>query len=128
MTVLDLTYLLLVVAALQAKHAICDGPLQTLPMIKAKRTYLGVLGLAHASIHGAGTLSVMVLAGVPLQAALMLSVLDLAIHYHVDFGKEYLLRKTGWTATDGAFWWAYGFDQMLHQLTYLLLAWLAFKP
>ena len=128
MTIYDLNYLLLFVAALQVKHAICDGPLQTLPMIRGKRTYLGALGLVHAAIHGAGTLVVMVLAGVPLQLAVMLSVVDFAIHYHVDFGKEYLLRKSGWTTTDGAFWWAYGTDQMLHQMTYLLLVWLSFKP
>ena len=128
MTISDLNYLLLFVAGLQVKHAICDGPLQTLPMIKGKRIYLGPLGLAHAAIHAAGTLLVMALAGVPLQLALMLAVVDFAIHYHVDFGKEYALRKSGWTTTDSYFWWAYGTDQMLHQLTYLLLVWLAFKP
>ncbi len=128
MIVSNLSYLLLLVAALQVKHAICDGPLQTLPMIKDKRNYLGLLGLAHAAIHGSGSLIVMALAGLPVQTALMLSVVDFAAHYHVDFGKEYLLRKTGWTPSDGQYWWAYGTDQMLHQLTYLLLAWLAFKP
>ncbi len=119
---------LLLVAALQVKHFICDGPLQTRAMVEAKGHYGRPLGLLHSLIHAVGT--VLVLAGFGFSATpvLLLGLLDLAIHYHVDFSKENVVRKAGWTPAQASFWWALSADQMAHQLTYLLIAWLALKP
>ncbi len=124
----DLTFVLLLLASLHFKHFICDGPLQTLAMVQAKGIYGKPMGIAHSAIHGAGTLLVFALAGFALPVVLGLALLDFAIHYHVDFSKETLLRRTGWTTKDGPYWWTFCADQGLHQLTYLLLVWLALKP
>ena len=128
MSLMSLELVLLLVAALQVKHFICDGPLQTRAMVEAKGHYGRPLGLLHSLIHAVGT--VLVLAGFGFSATpvLLLGLLDLAIHYHVDFSKENVVRKAGWTPAQAYFWWALSADQMAHQLTYLLIAWLALKP
>ena len=123
----SLTSVLLLVAALQVKHFICDGPLQTLAMVKAKGFYGKRLGIVHASIHGVGTALSLALFGAPLMVIGQLAVLDTLVHYHVDYAKERLVRENGWGTNDGYFWWALTADQALHHMTYLLLAWLVIK-
>ena len=122
-----LQYVLLLVAALQVKHFICDGPLQTLAMVKAKGHYGHPTGLLHSFIHAVGTMLVLVGFGFTSLLVLLLGLLDFAIHYHVDFAKENVVRRAGWTPTQGYFWWALSADQMAHQLTYLLIAYIAFR-
>ena len=118
-------YVLLIVAALQVKHFICDGPLQTRAMVEAKGRYGRIGGLVHGLIHAVGTVLVLGGFGFAATPVLMLGLLDLAVHYHVDFAKENLVRKAGWTPSQAQFWWALSADQMAHQLTYLLIAYLA---
>jgi hypothetical protein len=113
---------LLLIAALQLKHFICDGPLQTKAMVDDKRRYGALRGLLHAGIHGLGTLLVMLVYLGLSPFALWLALADAIIHYHVDFSKENVVRQMGWTPAQGPFWWAMSFDQMLHQLTYTGLA------
>jgi hypothetical protein len=127
MEITSLEQILLLVAALQVKHFICDGPLQTRAMVEAKGHYGRPLGLLHSLIHGVGT--VLVLAGLGFASAtvLLLGLLDFAFHYHVDFTKENVVRKAGWTPAQGPFWWALSADQTAHQLTYLLITYIALK-
>jgi hypothetical protein len=122
-----LTFALCFAAALQVKHVICDGPLQTLAMVKAKRHYLKPLGFAHAIIHALGTFLVGLAFGLGFVPALQLAALDGVIHYHVDFAKENIVHRAGWVETQGPFWWSFTTDQALHHMTYLLLTWMAFK-
>lgn len=124
----DLAFVLILVAGLQIKHFICDGPLQTLGMVQSKSNYGRPLGLAHAAIHALGTVLVLAVAGFGAKLVLFLAVIEFLIHYHVDFAKENFLKWTGWTTRDAPFWWTFCADQGLHQLTYLLLAWLALRP
>jgi hypothetical protein len=117
------------VAVLQFKHFICDGPLQTYGMVRDKGFYGRPLGLAHAALHGLGTLiglGAATAASWGLVAILALA--DFVVHYHVDFTKETVLRRAGWTNSDAQFWWAFAADQMLHQLTYLVLIYFALRP
>ena len=118
--------ILLTLAGFQLKHFICDGPLQTLGMVQAKSYYGRPLGVLHAAIHGVGTLVVFLLAGTG--SALLLALADFVIHYHIDFAKENVVKKMGWTTSTGPFWWALSADQGLHQLTYLALVWFSLKP
>jgi hypothetical protein len=128
MSLASLELVLLLVAALQVKHFICDGPLQTRAMVEAKGHYGRPLGLLHAFIHAVGTALVLAGFGFATAPLLLLGLLDFAIHYHVDFSKENVVRAAGWTPSQAYFWWALSADQMAHQLTYLLIAWLALKP
>jgi Protein of unknown function (DUF3307) len=119
---------LLLIVMLQLKHAVCDGPLQTLRMVQDKSHYGRPHGLLHAAIHGGGTLLVLLLVGLPVQMAGSLALTDAILHYHIDFTKENIVKKAGWKTDSGPFWWALTTDQTLHHMTYVLLVWLALKP
>lgn len=114
--------ILVLVALLQLKHAVCDGPLQTLWMIREKGHYGKPGGLAHAGIHGAGSLLVLLVFGMAALPAFALAAAETVIHYHIDFAKETLARRNDWTHDQSAFWWALMADQMFHQFTYLAMA------
>jgi hypothetical protein len=124
----ELSTVLLVLIALQMKHIVCDGPLQTLRMVEDKSHYGKPLGVLHSVVHLGGTFLVLVLTGLPLAAAVQLSALDGVLHYHIDFTKENIVKAKGWTTRDAPFWWSLTTDQALHHMTYVLLVWLAFKP
>jgi hypothetical protein len=101
--------------------------LQSQAMVQAKGIYGKGLGILHAALHGVGTMLVVALAGLPLKAVVILAVLDFAVHYHIDFTKEFYVRGKGWSPQDKYFWWALSADQALHQLTYIGLVWLIAK-
>ena len=54
-----------------------------------------------------------------LAAAIALG--EFAVHYHIDWLKEQVIHRNGWTAHDRGFWCALGADQFVHGLTYLAL-------
>lgn len=110
--------ILALLALLQVKHAIGDGPLQTSRMVHEKGFYGLRGGLLHAAVHDAGTLLALLVFGL----ALALAAAEAVVHYHVDFFKESLARRKGWTQDKPVFWWALMADQMIHQLTYLAIA------
>jgi Protein of unknown function (DUF3307) len=116
--------LLMLLAGLQFKHFICDGPLQTKAMVDAKSVYGAKLGLVHSGLHGIGTYMVFALVS-PLAG--VLAIADFVIHYHIDFAKENIVKAQGWAFKDAQFWWALSADQMLHQFTYLALVGYALK-
>jgi hypothetical protein len=107
---------------LQLKHAVIDGPLQTRWMLTEKGTYGKSGGLAHAGLHGLGSLVALALFGVGLGLTLVLTAVDTVIHYHVDFTKEAMVARRGWTTHDTFFWWTLAADQLFHHLTYIAIA------
>lgn len=113
------------VAAFQIKHFICDGPLQTKSMVDSKSKYGDAMGLVHAGIHGIGTAVVLLLWLPASTIALGLALLDFLVHYHTDYTKENIVKRAGWTTADAKFWWALSADQTVHQLTYVVLTYLA---
>ncbi len=123
----EIAHLLTALVLFQLKHFICDGPLQTKAMVDAKSIYGATLGLTHAGIHGLGTFVVFVISGFDVRLAAALALADFVLHYHIDFSKENIVKWQGWTVKDAPFWWALSADQMLHHLTYLALAAIAFK-
>lgn len=115
------------VALLQMKHVICDGPLQTLAMVRQKSHYLRPLGLVHAAIHGLATFAVLWSFGFGWQLMATAAVIESLLHYHIDYAKENVVKLGGWTPADGQFWWAMTFDQALHHFTYLAMGFLLFR-
>jgi hypothetical protein len=113
---------LLLLALFQIKHALGDGPLQTIGMVKEKGFYGQPGGLYHAGIHGLGSLIALLVFGMAALPALLLATAEAALHYHIDFTKESMGRRNGWTQDKPTFWWALMGDQMMHQLTYLAIA------
>lgn len=114
--------ILLLLVLFQVKHALGDGPLQTSRMVKEKGFYGQAGGFYHAGIHGVGSFLALLVFGLGMIPALLLGAAEAVVHYHIDYSKETLARRNGWTQDKPAFWWALMGDQMMHQLTYLAIA------
>lgn len=90
-----------------------------------KGTYGHPGGLVHAAIHALGTL--IVLAVFQVSAAWIYALADLLIHYHIDWAKMNANKKFKLKAGNSEwFWILLGFDQLLHQLTYFAIIWIAY--
>jgi hypothetical protein len=121
MTMLTVLFLLFI------KHFICDFPLQAYAwMYRNKGTYLHPGGIAHAATHAIGTL--IILAPFIGGAAVLYALIDMLVHYHIDWAKmnvnkHYDLQPN----TSERFWILLGFDQLLHHITYFAIVYFAFK-
>ncbi|MFN0219219.1 MAG: DUF3307 domain-containing protein [Hyphomicrobium sp.] len=115
-------------AYLLVKHAIADFFLQTERQREEKGFYGKAGGVVHSLIHVALTAPVFLLLP-PIGAALVAGLLaaEFAVHYHIDWAKEQIIRDLGWTSHDTQFWWALGVDQLLHGLTYVGLLWIVYS-
>lgn len=111
--------IILLLVLLQVKHFIVDFVLQTQEEVEHKGTYLDWRGVKHSVKHGLGTLLVLVSIGASFEFSWVYCAADFLIHYHIDWLKMNATRNL--TPADTAFWTWLGFDQALHQLTYLVL-------
>jgi Protein of unknown function (DUF3307) len=117
MTLLDI---LLLYLAFRVKQVTCDFFLQTSWMALTKGNPLKEGGgralMAHAGVHGAGTLIVALIFWKPFW---WLAIVDFAVHAGIDKLKAKINKSHGWTYKDAAYWWAFGLDQEAHNLTHL---------
>ena len=110
------------VAVLMLKHAVADFYLQTAYQYLNKGTYGHPGGVIHAALHVALTpLVYLVIAPGSLLLAAAIAIGEFITHYHVDWLKEQVTHRNGWTVRDRAFWYALGTDQLVHGVTYLLV-------
>lgn len=116
--------LLILIAALQLKHLLADFFFQTGWMVQNKGYYGHPAGIAHAAIHLALTFVALLVVGIPLWWCAALAVLEGVVHYHVDWAKAAVTRKSEFTASDARFWNWIGLDQFAHHVTYLALVYL----
>jgi hypothetical protein len=104
------------------KHFICDYPLQSFSyqyLNKGKYGHLG--GIIHSLIHMVGTYLVL-FTFVGHTTALLWGLFDFVVHYHIDYFKVNINKKFNWTSTNSEhFWVLLGYDQLLHNLTYLYI-------
>lgn len=115
---------LILLTLLGVKHFIVDFPLQNKFQWSNKGTYGHAGGILHAGLHGTGTYcSMLLLFGFSsVLLAFALGLIDMLIHYHVDWAKMNINKKYNWAPnTHEEFWWLLGFDQLLHFLTYVLI-------
>ena len=78
-------------------------------------------GIAHSGIHAFATYIILCLFVFPA-AALTLAIFEFVVHYATDWAKMNINRIKGWTATThNEFWQLTGFDQLVHQLTYVAI-------
>jgi hypothetical protein len=110
------------VAVLMFKHAVADFYLQTTYQYANKGTYGHPGGFIHAGIHVALTpLVYLVLVPGSLLVAGAIALGEFVLHYHIDWAKEQITRRNGWTAQNPGFWHLLGTDQLIHGLTYLVI-------
>ena len=113
-----------IVALLLMKHWICDFVLQTQYQLRFKRIYGHPGGLLHAAIHAVATGGILSLFPVSWAFVGLAMLGEFVFHYHVDWLKEQAVNRIEAPAGAG-FWALFGFDQLLHQLTYVAIAALA---
>lgn len=117
-------YLLFLIMLL-LKHLLCDWLMQSDYEIRNKGTYLHPGGINHAFKHMVGTMAVTHYFAP--EFTFFFGFLDGLIHYHIDWGKQNLTKFFKLTPENKGFWFLIGLDQFLHQLTYILLIYLAFN-
>ena len=112
-------------AGLELKHFVADFLLQSDVMIQQKGSWRQVGGYFHAALHGLGTALVFSLLPLAFTAVILLVLIDFVVHYALDYFKDRVSGHIKSSDSPRAYWAHFGFDQMLHHLTYLGLAFLA---
>jgi len=106
---------------LLVKHFVWDFYYQPAYMWQNKGTFGHWGGIAHSGIHAATTLAILLFfttTPYPYTIALM----EFIVHYLTDWAKMNINRVKGWGATThNEFWQLTGFDQLVHQLTYVAI-------
>lgn len=105
---------------LQIKHWFVDFVNQTELEIKSKSVYGDRAGVLHSIKHGVGTFGcVWIVLGIPgILMALLMGIIDTALHYHIDW------TKSNYGCIDDTkkeFWIHFGLDQLGHQITYIII-------
>jgi hypothetical protein len=72
-------------------------------------------------IFGTAFLFLYITPSLQLGAAILVG--EFIVHYHIDWLKEQVVKRMGWTTENTGFWWAIGVDQFLHGATYVAIAW-----
>ena len=114
---------LAVVALLLAKHFLFDFVFQTRFQLSNKHVYGHPGGLVHAGLHGLGTLTAFLVATPSWGLGAAILAVEFLAHYHIDWAKEQILRRTRWGYADGRYWAVFGGDQLIHGLGYVAIAW-----
>ena len=111
---------LLLICLLFFKHFLADFPLQTPYMMrKGAPTGWVVPLLAHCGVHAAFTAIILI----PFVGWMfwLPTLVDFAAHFVIDTWKA---RVATYKIPDVRFWWALGFDQFLHAMTYIQITYL----
>ena len=113
---------------LQIKHWYVDFVNQSMVEVQSKGIYGDLPGIWHSGKQAIGTLlAVLLITGTGFVAeAFLIALLDFAIHYHTDWAKININKKKNYTVETPQFWMWLGLDQLVHQLTYLLILYLVF--
>ena len=113
--------LILIMFLFLLKHFLADFVLQPGWMAKgkaAKRNWQVPL-VVHSAIHGLLTYA---LALFLAPSFWWLGILDFSVHFAIDRGKAIASLRWNANPAQSIYWWLFGADQMLHQLTHLILA------
>ena len=111
-----MTEIFILLIVYQIKHFLCDYPLQTPYMLqKLNLTGWAVPLAAHAAVHGAFTLAIVMFVNPSLW---WLAIFDFAVHFTMDRIKASPNMLNRFGLEDKRFWWSLGFDQMVHHLTH----------
>jgi len=107
---------------LQIKHFIFDYVVQTPFQFRNKGTYGHPGGILHSGLQALGTVPAFFILppGWPLGLAIIVG--EFIVHYHTDWAKEQTLRRMKLTTSDAWYWRLLGFDQFVHQVTYVVIA------
>ncbi len=112
-------YLLLALVLFQLKHYLADFQWQTIWMVAGKGAYTGMGGVAHAGLHAALSIPVLMVTGCTPMTILALAVAEFVVHLNIDWAKARLELRWNLTPDKRGYWQLFGLDQLAHQLTYI---------
>ncbi|GAB4352328.1 MAG: hypothetical protein Kow0026_09790 [Oricola sp.] len=112
-------------SSLLIKHYLADFVLQPKWMLAGKGRLGAPGGYAHAAVHAAGSGLLTAACGVagPLVAAIMAG--EFLVHYGVDFAKDHISERSQVERSPKLYWQLHGLDQLAHQMTYVVITYLA---
>lgn len=109
---------------LLVKHAIADLCLQGYIKGKGKRYYFDKKLWLHSFHHGFFTMLVITPFVTTFEIACLFGLLDMFLHWQIDYSKTWCVRRLGVDNNSRGFWWIQGIDQALHYATYFLIVFL----
>ncbi len=120
---------LFMLSVFMVKHFFCDfhPKIQTPAMFMNKGTYGHPGGIAHAFVHVVASLFVLLAyfsfyAGNYMFLGIVgLLVFEGLVHYHMDWFKMWLCKRSDYTPNKGEFWYWLGLDQLVHFFTYVIM-------
>lgn len=113
--------ILLALLAFQIKHYIFDFVLQTHYQFSNKGSYGHPGGILHAGLHALGSIPALLILATPAGLLAGIVIGEFVVHYHVDWSKEQIVRHFDLVEPKPAYWYAFGADQLAHQLTYIAM-------
>lgn len=120
-----LSLMLFLMAGFEVKHFVADYLLQFGWMIAAKGRLLAPGGYAHAGLHALLSGLVLLICRIPALAILGLMAGEFVLHYALDFAKASYGHGVDPDEDAQRFWGLHGLDQLFHQITYVVMIWLA---
>jgi hypothetical protein len=124
--------LVITLFALFVKHMYCDWVIQTEEMVKGKGILFNPDGIEHSLDHGIFTYAVLICVSVfalhipnvntVLLVAGIFALIDMVLHYIIDYIKMNYNKSNSLTISDNKFWIAIGVDQLAHYTTYLIIS------
>jgi len=115
-----MTTIILMLFAFQIKHFIADYPLQNTYMLGKFKEYGWVAPLSvHCAVHSLITFLICSYFG--FYVAILAACFDFVIHFTMDRIKASPKLLGRYKQDNPKFWWALGFDQMVHHLTHYLI-------
>jgi Protein of unknown function (DUF3307) len=119
---------IVIMLLLQIKHWYADFWIQSYLQTVYKGVYGHPVGFSHTLEQTIGTLIALLIASYffPISVALIikLALLDMIVHYHVDWVKMKYGTKDNKTTR---YWREFGLDQLAHQFTYILITYIVMK-
>jgi len=116
--------ILILLFLLQIKHCYADFMIQTYAQTVKKGIYRDWVGITHSLDHVWTSIVALTLfnAIVPISfwSIILVPVVEGIVHYHIDWTKVHFGCKDN---TKPLFWAQFGYDQLAHQATYLLMVW-----
>ena len=104
------------------KHYLVDFLLQTPYMYMNKGNLSHPGGWIHAGLHGISSFWILILWGLGIFPALLISLVEHFAHLFIDAGKVWINNKNGYKCNESSeFWILLGLDQYFHYVTYVLM-------
>ena len=112
---------------LEFKHFVADYLLQPGWILAGKGNIFHPGGYAHAGIHAALSLVILLAVGTPIGLALALFAGEFVLHYVLDYSKIHYSKGVHVDNLPARFWALHGIDQLEHQLTYVAMVYIVMK-